>query len=170
MANLTSEAIIVGEDWISEHYLTTDATSQSFQARVRARRSAWDETDADHDESTRARFSAHRSKLLSSLTTISPETDDDGSVGEAGLEAVRTFLTHLRSVLGYVDGAYDIRHAGPLRFVALHGVSGGAPLVLLDAKPVAQLESLLEKNAETLLEPWSVDDETAGETSVVRAL
>ncbi|KQO65341.1 restriction endonuclease subunit M [Curtobacterium sp. Leaf261] len=167
---MTSEAIIVGEDWISEHYLTTDATSQSFQARVRARRSAWDETDADHDESTRARFSAHRSELLSSVTTISPETDDDGSVSEAGLEAVRTFLTHLRSVLGYVDGAYDIRHAGPLRFVALHGVSGGAPLVLLDAKPVAQLESLLEKNAETLLEPWVLDDEAEGETSVVRAL
>ncbi|WIE73526.1 class I SAM-dependent DNA methyltransferase [Curtobacterium sp. MCJR17_020] len=170
MANLTSEAIIVGEDWISEHYLTTDAPSQSFQARVRARRSEWDETDADHDESTRARFSAHRSELLSSLTTISPDTDDDGSVSEAGLEAVRTFLTRLRSVLGYADGAYDIRHAGPLRFVALHGVSGGAPLVLLDAKPFSQLESLMEKNAETLLEPWSLDDEATGETSVVRAL
>ncbi len=30
-----SDAIVVGEDWISEHYFTTDATKQSFQARVR---------------------------------------------------------------------------------------------------------------------------------------
>ena len=29
-----SDAIVVGEDWISEHYFTTDAKTQSFAARV----------------------------------------------------------------------------------------------------------------------------------------
>ena len=37
-----SDALIVGEDWISEHYFTTDAKSESFQA-VAERRKAWDE-------------------------------------------------------------------------------------------------------------------------------
>jgi hypothetical protein len=32
-----SDAILIGEDWISEHFFTTDATSQSFQALVVAR-------------------------------------------------------------------------------------------------------------------------------------
>ena len=30
----SSDAILLGEDFISEHFFTTDATSQSFQARV----------------------------------------------------------------------------------------------------------------------------------------
>ncbi len=38
-----SDALIVGEDWISEHYFTTDAKSESFQAKVAERRKAWDE-------------------------------------------------------------------------------------------------------------------------------
>ena len=34
MSMATSDALIVGEDWISEHYFTTDAKSESFQAKV----------------------------------------------------------------------------------------------------------------------------------------
>ena len=37
----TSDALIVGEDWISEHYFTTDATKESFQAKVLERRKQW---------------------------------------------------------------------------------------------------------------------------------
>ena len=47
----SSDALIVGEDWISEHYFTTDAKSESFQAKVTERRKAWDEdakTGAGH--------------------------------------------------------------------------------------------------------------------------
>ena len=39
----SSDALVIGEDWISEHYFTTDAKSQSFQAKVAERRKAWDE-------------------------------------------------------------------------------------------------------------------------------
>lgn len=41
-----SDAIIVVEDWISEHYFSTDAKSESFQSEVLKRRKAWDEVDA----------------------------------------------------------------------------------------------------------------------------
>ena len=44
-----SDAIVVGEDWISEHYFTTDATKESFQARVLARRKEWDAQKDDGD-------------------------------------------------------------------------------------------------------------------------
>ena len=36
-----SDALVVGEDWISEHYFTTDATKESFLARVLERRKEW---------------------------------------------------------------------------------------------------------------------------------
>jgi len=36
-----SDALVVGEDWISEHYFTTDATKESFLARVLERRKGW---------------------------------------------------------------------------------------------------------------------------------
>ncbi len=38
----TSDALRVVEDWISEHYFTTDAPKESFHARVLARRKDWD--------------------------------------------------------------------------------------------------------------------------------
>ena len=53
-----SDALIVGEDWISEHYFTTDAKSESFQAKVAERRKAWDE-DAKSGATTVA-LAVHR--------------------------------------------------------------------------------------------------------------
>jgi len=43
-----SEALIVGEGWISEHYFTTDATSQLFTAKVSERRKLWHAESAEH--------------------------------------------------------------------------------------------------------------------------
>ena len=60
-----SDALVVGEAWISEHYFTTDATKQSFQARVIERRKAWEE-DKEHG-TTRTRFTAARGGLLDAL-------------------------------------------------------------------------------------------------------
>ena len=54
----SSDALIVGEDWISEHYFTTDAKSESFQARVAERRKAWDEDAKNGAGSARSRFIA----------------------------------------------------------------------------------------------------------------
>ena len=57
-----SDALIVGEDWISEHYFTTDAKSESFQAKVAERRKAWDEDAKNGAATVRSRFIAARSQ------------------------------------------------------------------------------------------------------------
>ena len=71
-----SDALIVGEDWISEHYFTTDAKSESFQAKVAERRKAWDEDaktvreDGDPEsrvDTVRSRFLAARGSLGADL-------------------------------------------------------------------------------------------------------
>ncbi|WP_284761433.1 DNA methyltransferase [Curtobacterium sp. MEB011] len=168
MGNLTSEAIVVGEDWISEHYLTTDAKSQSFQSRVLERRAAWDADDAEGRTSTRSRFTAKRAELMDLLATVNPEGVDDAADGQ---EALHALSTHLRSVLGYAQGVFHIDEAGPVRHVAIHGLEDAAPLALIDAKPVAQLEDLLGKDDNTLLSAWTPDnDDPKPLTSVVRAL
>ncbi|WP_420361823.1 class I SAM-dependent DNA methyltransferase [Curtobacterium aetherium] len=168
MGTLTSEAIVVGEDWISEHYLTTDAKSQSFQSRVLERRAAWDAEDATGGPSTRARFTAKRAELMNLLAVVNPEGVDDAADGR---EALHALSTQLRSVLGYVQGVFHLDETGPVRHVAIHGLEDAAPLALIDAKPVAQLEDLLAKDGDTLLSAWTPnDDDPKPLTSVVRAL
>lgn len=168
MGTLTSEAIVVGEDWISEHYLTTDAKSQSFQSRVLERRAAWDAEDAGGGPSTRARFTAKRAELMGLLAVVNPEGVDDAADGR---EALHALSTHLRSVLGYIQGVFHLDGSGPVRHVAIHGLEDAAPLALVDAKPVAQVEDLLAKDGDTLLSPWTPnDDDPKPLNSVVRAL
>jgi len=168
VGTLTSEAIVVGEDWISEHYLTTDAKSQSFQSRVLERRAAWDADDAEGRTSTRSHFTAKRTELMNLLAAVNPEGVDDAADGG---EALHALSTQLRSVLGYVQGVFHLDETGPVRHVAIHGLEDAAPLALIDAKPVAQLEDLLAKDGDTLLSAWTPDDDDPKPlTSVVRAL
>ncbi len=37
------DSIVVGEDWISEHYFTTDSPRESFQGKVIELRKQWDD-------------------------------------------------------------------------------------------------------------------------------
>jgi hypothetical protein len=168
VGTLTSEAIVVGEDWISEHYLTTDAKSQSFQSRVVERRAAWDADDAEGRTSTRSHFTAKRAELMDLLAVVNPEGADKAADGR---EALHALSTQLRSVLGYVQGVFHLDETGPVRHVAIHGLEDAAPLALIDAKPVAQLEDLLAKDGDSLLSAWTPDvDDPKPLTSVVRAL
>lgn len=36
------DSLVVGGDWISEHYFTTDSVKESFQGRVLELRKEWD--------------------------------------------------------------------------------------------------------------------------------
>ena len=47
---MASDAFIVGEDWISEHYFNTESTKQSFQGRVVARRKDWEERETTGEQ------------------------------------------------------------------------------------------------------------------------
>ena len=44
-----SDAFIVGEDFLSEHYFSSDANNESFRGRILERRKAWDQ--AEHETS-----------------------------------------------------------------------------------------------------------------------
>lgn len=67
-----SDALVVVEDWISEHYFTSDATKETFKKHVLDRRKEW---DADKARSPLARFTAERARLSSDLAALHDDFD-----------------------------------------------------------------------------------------------
>lgn len=164
-----SDAFIVGEDWIGEHYFSSDAKSQSFQSRLTSLRKSWDALSDDGEETSRSRLSAVRSALEAALARI-PDADDDGFVGGIDPAVLRAEVTHpLLRALGYSEGlAQHHRRRGPVTEVRVAG-DARASLVLVEARPVDAPDALLQKDARSLLERHVDDDEQTFE-SVARLL
>ena len=142
-----SDAILIGENWISEHYFTTDATSQSFKAQVLARRKLWDEQK--DSGSVRSRFTAARGSLLSRLASLDDQPDLAGEIRK-----------DLIDVFGYTALGLSSTISGPVTFVRQVSLIDGPGVAVVGAAPVATAEDLLEKDVATLAEPYDVDDST----------
>ena len=153
-----SDALVVGEDWISEHYFTTDATKESFLARVLERRKEWEALEKPADPGTaptptpRSRFRSERSRLEELLAAL--PADDADSLTGAALEAAGGLDALLREILGFTSSEYRLTERGPVTLVRPVGDEGPAPLALLRARPVTTVEDLLVKDAPTLAEAW----------------
>ena len=157
-----SDALVVGEDWISEHYFTTDATKESFLARVLERRKEWEALEKPVDPGTsptptpRSRFRSERSRLEELLAAL--PADDADSLTGAALEAAGELDALLREILGFTSSEYRLTERGPVTLVRPVGDEGPAPLALLRARPVTTVEDLLVKDASTLAEEWQPVD------------
>jgi hypothetical protein len=151
---VASDALIVGEDWISEHYFTSDAKSESFQAKVAERRKAWDEDAKNGAATVRSRFIAARGHLGSSIADLlasQPDTADDG---------LPELYHDLRGVLGYDSGEYILKRTGPVIGVMTPGLDESAPLVIVEARAAQTVEDLTAKAGKTLLSPYQADEKT----------
>src|SRR4051794_27068897 len=118
-----SDAIMLGEDWISEYYFTTDAKKQSFQARVLERRKSWD--DERSTRTARTRFTAPRPELLDNLVLLDS--------GEADPAVVHKKLI---DVLGFDGVGLSLAVTGPATFVTAPGLASASSLVILEARPL----------------------------------
>jgi hypothetical protein len=150
-----SDSILVGEGFLSEHYFTTDATRESFHARVVARRKQW---DAGEDESPRSRFTAQRNALLSSFATLAEED----------AEELRELHSTLLSILGYDRAGLVAKRDGPLTLYQSAGLDAPG-LAVIEANRVDTPEDLLAKDDANLVTQFRVDDKTE-HTSVARLL
>lgn len=153
----TSDALIVGEDFVSEHYFTTDATSQSFNARVIDRRKQWESEKADGQPTARSRFTAQRGDL----------TRDFLGLGEgADQQTLIELYSNLRSVLGYEGVRWEIvriggtdTESGPALAVRTRGLTGPAPLVIVEGRAELSVEQLIAKDEKTLRTGFRTGDE-----------
>ncbi len=159
----SSDAILVGESWISEHYFTTDATSQSFQAKVIERRKAWDVEEKDDLKTPRARFTAARAGLSSALALLGAdlEGDEGTDAGRPGRrEMAAPIHEQLIDILGLdAHGLRLDRSDKPIVRVSSPGITERAPLVVIMAEPVAALEHVIAKDGPTLASPVRLDDD-----------
>ena len=157
-----SDALVVGEDWISEHYFTTDTAKESFLARVLERRKEWEALEKPADPGTeptptpRSRFRAERSRLEELLAAL--PADGAESLTGAALEAAEQLDALMRDILGFASAEYRLTGRGPVTLVRPVGDEGPAPLALLRARPVTTVEDLLVKDALTLAEAWEPVD------------
>ncbi|SOC50280.1 hypothetical protein SAMN05660748_3024 [Blastococcus aggregatus] len=174
-----SDAILIGEDWISEHFFTTDATSQSFQARVVTRRKAWDEAQAEARPAedgaervaatTRARFTQARRWLQDQLAGLGePAGDTDLVPVPDGV--LPDVYARLLEMLGYSGVGLHTERTGPVLRVSAPGMTNGAPLVIVEGQATGSLETLLHKDVDTLLSPYTLDDDKTEFRSVARTL
>jgi hypothetical protein len=149
-----SDALIIGEDWISEHYFTTDAKSESFQAKVTERRKVWDEDARSGIGTVRSRFIAERGNFGTSIADLlasQPGTADD---------SLPELYDDLRGVLGYDTGEYILKRTGPVIGVMTPGLDESAPLVIVEARASETVEDLIAKAGKTLLSPYEADEKT----------
>lgn len=142
------DSIVDVEDWISEHFLTTEAKGASFGAEVTALVKTWkSEADAGH-QTPLTRFTAHRTELVRLLSEI--PAADGGTLAER-IDAARTGHELLRQILGYVVPR-DASDRAPLVF------SRGNSELTLEAwrrDDVVLLESTPAESVEDVFAPES---------------
>ena len=111
----SSDAIVVGEAWISEHYLTTDAKSQSFLAKVIERRKQWDEAAALG--TVRTRFVEARVELESTLAALVEHPDG---------EELPALYKSLRDLLGFTRDGLVTGQEGPVTRISTTWLPAGS--------------------------------------------
>lgn len=177
----SSDALRVVEDWISEHYFTSDAANETFHRRVVDRRKEW---DAAEEPTSRSRLTAARGKRLAAMSALYPDatsgetlTNGDATgpqqqptlVDDDVRDAAADLYKALRKVLGYQTGEFHQEGDTPVRRYGARGLAE-TPLAIVEAAPVQTLEDLFIKKAPTLLSAWTPLEEGEPLVSVSQAL
>ncbi|MBF6204311.1 class I SAM-dependent DNA methyltransferase [Streptomyces gardneri] len=142
------DSIVVGEDWISEHYFTTDSVKESFQGRVMDLRKTWDTEAKEGRATVRSRFLAVARDLQTALAALAENP-----------EATPKVHAQVRGVFGF-DGelsAYTAERAGTDLTIPDAQLPGTANVLFLQAVPVGALEDLLAPETGLLITPATED-------------
>ncbi|MGW9717288.1 class I SAM-dependent DNA methyltransferase [Micrococcus aloeverae] len=164
-----SDAFVVVGEWLSEHYFASDATKESFRAKVLGRRKEWEEQAS----SPRERFTAARGDLERRLGALSEAAGEAAEPADRQAAADAVYDDVL-TVLGYRTGEFSLVVDGPVTRVSSAGIEGKAPLAILRARPVDALEDAVAKGDPqdargTLAVPF-VDEAGTEHHSAARAL
>lgn len=142
------DSIVIGEDWISEHYFTTDSAKESFHGKVLELRKLWDAERKDGRATVRDDLLAATKDLQTALAGLAENPD-------AAPEAHA--LT--RTTFGYPAAltAFTAERAGSELEIPDAKVDNVASVLFLQAVPVASIEDLLDPDTGLLITP-AVED------------
>ncbi|MFJ6454955.1 DNA methyltransferase [Paenarthrobacter sp. NPDC091669] len=145
------DSFIVGEDFVSEHYFTTDTTKagESFQAEVIKLRKQWDDVAREGHESPLQRFTKARGELQISLAALAEDPNK-----------ARTVYRALRGALGFHGPSSTFKSERSGAEMLAHNVwsSPNGELLFVEAMPADALEDALSKDRGELPEKPLVDD------------
>ncbi|MFC6013012.1 Eco57I restriction-modification methylase domain-containing protein [Nocardia lasii] len=143
------DSIVVGEDWISEHYFTTDSVKESFHGKVMELRKAW---DAEAKEGRKT----VRSSLLSAAGDLHTAL---GALAE-NPEAAPKAHAAVRTAFGF-DGeltSFTAERAGSALDIPDAALAGAPNVLFLQADPVESIEDFLGTG--TLITPAVEDNKS----------
>lgn len=142
------DSIVVGEDWISEHYFTTDSTKESFQSEVLKLRKQWDETAKSGHDSTLKKFTQARGSLQVELAALLEQPDNSPAAYQ-----------RVREALGYqgTTAALATERAGTELLVPNVWTSANGGLLFVEASPVESVEDLLDSVKASMIGTALVD-------------
>lgn len=142
------DSIVVGEDWISEYFFTTDSPRESFQGKVIELRKQWDAEAKEGRDTVRHQLIASTRDLHTALSTLA-ENPDGAAAAHALVRQTFGFTAALGEFTGERAGA-ELR----LPDAQLPGVT---TTLFLEAHPVESIDDLLDPQTGQLLHPAEED-------------
>lgn len=142
------DSIVVGEDWISEHYFTTDSPRESFQGRVIELRKQWDTEAAEGRDTARRHLLGAAGELQVTLSALAENPD--------GAPTVHALL---RSTFGFPGELIDYvgERAGTELRLPHAQVPGVTSTLFLQAAQVESVDELLDPQTGLLLQAGEED-------------
>lgn len=142
------DSIVVGEDWISEHYFTTDSPRESFQGRVLDLRKQWDAEAAEGRDTVRGWLVGAAGDLQTALSVLAENSD--------GAPAAHAMI---RTVLGFPETLTDYtgERAGTELRLPNARPAGVTSTLFLQACPVESVDDLLAPETGLLINAGEED-------------
>lgn len=171
---MASDAFIVGEDWVSEHYFNSDQAKQSFHKRVLDLRKVWDAREAEDETTPKSQLASTKGALLASIASLSIDLlDSEPGSPIADSAALSRYddevITPLARALGYEGAGFTRNSIGPVTWFTPTHSTEAPVMALIKARPVADISDLLTKNAHTLLDSFS-PSETASKSDTLHSV
>lgn len=142
------DSIVVGEDWISEHYFTTDSTRESFQGKVIELRRQWDAEVSEGRDTVRRQLLGAAGELQTALSGLA-ENPDSAAAAHA---LVRTTLGYPQELVEYTG-----ERAGTELRLPHAQFAGVSSTLFLQAAPVESIDDLLDPLTGLLLDAGEED-------------
>lgn len=142
------DSIVVGEDWISEYFFTTDSPRESFQAKVIELRKQWDAEAKEGRDTVRQQLMADTRGLHTALSTLA-----ENPGGAADSHAL------VRQTFGFTAalGEFASERAGAELRLPNAQLPGVTSTLFLQANPVESIDDLLDPQTGHLLHPAEED-------------
>lgn len=138
----TYDSLVNGEEFVSDHFFTSGATSKSFHAAVTKLRKQW---DADEGRSLRDAFLADRAAWETRLAALFSDAGTAPSTDESATAAAVT-----RAHLGYATETATWTTSRSDAELLVPGVAWHGPTLLLEAAPVDDSEDLFAESSRLL--------------------